>query len=117
MGVADERVRVGNRFLPGCAWSQSGHGIRRRSPQARASARLSRGGVIARLWPVFGDASRAAGWRRAVELRAGAGRVFYFACSGHKLVLLHGYVKKSRRAPKREIEMALRRMAEVLEVQ
>jgi phage-related protein len=51
------------------------------------------------------------------ELRAGAGRVFYFACSGHKLVLLHGYVKKSRRAPKREIEMALRRMAEVLEVQ
>jgi phage-related protein len=52
-----------------------------------------------------------------VELRAGAGRVFYFACSGHKLVLLHGYVKKSRRAPKREIEMALRRMAEVLEVQ
>lgn len=49
------------------------------------------------------------------ELRAGAGRVFYFAHTGRRLILLHAYIKKSQRAPRREIETALRRLADVLE--
>ena len=49
------------------------------------------------------------------ELRAEfGGRVFYFAHSGRRFVLLHGYRKKSQKAPRREIETALRRWEDVL---
>ena len=43
------------------------------------------------------------------ELRAGAGRVFYFIFRGRRCILLHGYRKKTQRAPRREIEVARRR--------
>jgi len=49
------------------------------------------------------------------ELRAGAGRLFYVAHSGRRFVILHGYRKKSRKAPRQEIETALRRWADLLE--
>ena len=49
------------------------------------------------------------------ELRAGAGRVFYVAQSGRRLILLHGYRKKSQKAPRREIETALRRWDDLRE--
>jgi phage-related protein len=49
------------------------------------------------------------------ELRAGAGRLFYFAYTGRQFILLHGYLKKTQEAPKREIETARRRMAEFME--
>ena len=45
------------------------------------------------------------------ELRAGPGRVFYFVAHGRRCVLLHGYRKKTRRAPRREVGKARRRMA------
>jgi phage-related protein len=48
------------------------------------------------------------------ELRAGAGRLFYFVYTGRRIILLHGYLKKSQRSPRREIEVALRRMADFL---
>ena len=44
------------------------------------------------------------------ELRAGAGRVFYFVAHGRRCVLLHGYRKKTQRAPRREVNEARRRM-------
>ncbi len=44
------------------------------------------------------------------ELRAGAGRVFYFVAHGRRCVLLHGYHKKTQRAPRREVGEARRRM-------
>ena len=49
------------------------------------------------------------------ELRAGPGRLFYVALVGRRLVILHGYRKKSQKAPRREIEAALRRWADLLE--
>jgi phage-related protein len=49
------------------------------------------------------------------ELRAGPGRIFYVAAVGRRFILLHGYRKKSQSAPQREIEIAQRRWAELLE--
>ena len=49
------------------------------------------------------------------ELRGGSGRLFYFAHTGRRLVILHGYRKKSQKAPQREIRMAQRRWADFLE--
>ena len=48
------------------------------------------------------------------ELRAGAGRLFYFLCLGERFIVLHGYRKRTPKAPRREIEMAIRRMNEIL---
>ena len=49
------------------------------------------------------------------ELRAGAGRIFYFAHTGRRFILLHAYRKKGRKTPKREIETAQRRWADFVE--
>jgi phage-related protein len=53
------------------------------------------------------------------ELRVSSGRLdyrlLYFAHTGHRFVLLHAFSKKTRRTPRCEIEIALRRMAELLE--
>jgi phage-related protein len=51
------------------------------------------------------------------ELRAGAGRLFYVAYRERRFVILHGYLKKSRRAPIGEIEVARRRLADWMERQ
>lgn len=52
---------------------------------------------------------------RLWELRAGAGRLFYFAHTGRRFIILHGYRKKGQKAPRREVEMAQRRWADFLE--
>jgi phage-related protein len=49
------------------------------------------------------------------ELRAGAGRVFYFAATGRRFILLHGYRKRGQKAPQREIDTAWRRWADWME--
>jgi phage-related protein len=49
------------------------------------------------------------------ELRPGGVRLFYFTYTGKQIVILHGYQKKSNRAPEREIAIANRRMNELLE--
>jgi phage-related protein len=49
------------------------------------------------------------------ELRAGAGRLFYVAYTGRRFIVLHGYYKKTRKAPRREIETARRRWVQFLE--
>ncbi len=48
------------------------------------------------------------------ELRPGGVRLFYFAYLDHQFVILHGYRKQTMKAPEREIEIALRRMEELL---
>lgn len=48
------------------------------------------------------------------ELRAGAGRLFYFLYVGRCFVILHAYRKQGRKTPKKETAIALRRMAEYL---
>jgi len=37
-------------------------------------------------------------------------RIFYFAFTGRKFVLLHAFLKKTRKTPIRELEIAIRRM-------
>jgi len=49
------------------------------------------------------------------ELRPGGVRLFYFAYIGQQFVILHGYRKQSQKAPDREIEIAIRRMQELMD--
>jgi len=53
------------------------------------------------------------------ELRVQAGRkvyrVIYFAFTGQRFVLLHAFVKKTRKTPRKEIAIAQRRLADFLE--
>lgn len=46
------------------------------------------------------------------ELRARAGRLFYFSYTGRRFIILHGYKKQSRKARGKEIETALKRRAD-----
>lgn len=52
------------------------------------------------------------------ELRVQAGRndyrVFYFAYTGQRFVMLHGLRKKTQKTPPRDLEVAQRRMKEFL---
>jgi len=45
-----------------------------------------------------------------ITTKSGEIRVFYFAFADRRLVLLHGFVKKTRRTPIRDIEIAERRL-------
>jgi phage-related protein len=49
------------------------------------------------------------------ELRPGGVRLFYFAYIGQQFVILHGYRKQSQKAPDHEIEIAMRRMKELMD--
>jgi phage-related protein len=55
--------------------------------------------------------------RGLFEIRAkgkeGIGRAFFCTLVGRRIVILHAYIKKSRRTPKRELEIARSRQAEV----
>ncbi len=37
-------------------------------------------------------------------------RIFYFAFTGRRFVLLHAFLKKTRKTPMRELEIAIKRM-------
>ena len=47
------------------------------------------------------------------ELRVKASRIFYCFKPGRVIVLLHGFMKKSQKTPRRELEIAQKRMEEV----
>ena len=47
------------------------------------------------------------------ELRVKASRIFYCFKPGGVIVLLHGFIKKGQKTPRREMEMAQKRMEEV----
>ncbi len=49
------------------------------------------------------------------ELRPGGIRLFYFAHINRQFVILHGFQKKTDKTPKKEIEIAIRRMQALLE--
>lgn len=52
-------------------------------------------------------------WEIKIRTRIGGYRFFYVCIKGDNIVLLHGYKKQSQKAPKKEIEIAQRRMEEV----
>ena len=54
-------------------------------------------------------------WELRVRTQRGAIRVFYFAHTGRRFVVLHGFVKKSGKTPRSELEIAAGRMRDVLE--
>jgi len=45
--------------------------------------------------------------------REGIGRGFYCALKGRRLVILHEFIKKSQKTPKRELRLARKRMKEI----
>jgi phage-related protein len=49
------------------------------------------------------------------ELRPGGIRLFYFVYIEQQFVILHGYRKQSQKTPSGEIEIALRRMQELMD--
>ncbi len=58
------------------------------------------------------------GHKKLFEIRArgkdGIARVFYFIASGQRIILLHGFTKKTMKTPKNEIDIAVKRMQEEL---
>ena len=54
-------------------------------------------------------------WELRVSTRGRAYRIIYFAHTGRRFVLLHGFVKKTRKTPKRELDVARRRLTDYLE--
>jgi phage-related protein len=55
------------------------------------------------------------GHKRLWELRPGAIRLFYFAHTGRRFIVLHGFRKKGEKTPQRHIAAAERYMANFLE--
>lgn len=57
------------------------------------------------------------GYKKLFEIRAkgkdGIARVFYFTMSGKRIILIHGFIKKTTKTPKKEINIALKRMEEM----
>jgi phage-related protein len=52
---------------------------------------------------------------RLWRLRPGGVRLFYFVYSEQQFVILHGYRKQSQKASQREMEIAMRRMQEIMD--
>ncbi len=50
-----------------------------------------------------------------IKDQKGIYRVIYFAHTGKEFIMLNGFVKKTQKTPKKEIELAKIRMKEVLE--
>ncbi|UJB71829.1 type II toxin-antitoxin system RelE/ParE family toxin [Acaryochloris sp. 'Moss Beach'] len=49
-----------------------------------------------------------------VKSKEGIARVFYCTLVGEKIVMLHSFVKKTQKTPKQELQIARRRLKEVL---
>ena len=53
-------------------------------------------------------------WELRIQAASDSVRIFYFAAGGHRMVLLHAYNKRSRKAPRAELEIAAARMDDYL---
>ena len=54
-------------------------------------------------------------WELREESRGNIYRLLYFFFSGRRIVFLHGFQKKTQKTPRREIEIAGRRMRTIIE--
>ena len=50
-----------------------------------------------------------------VKSKEGIARVFFCTKVGKKIIMLHSYVKKSQKTPKKDLKIAKSRMSEVME--
>ena len=53
-------------------------------------------------------------WEVRVEQERVQRRLLYFAAPGRTFVMLHGFAKKTRKVPLKEIEVAQKRLADYL---
>jgi len=53
-------------------------------------------------------------WEVRSDVRDGIARVF-FTVDGNTMILLHGFIKKSQKTPKYELDTARRRLADLME--
>lgn len=54
-------------------------------------------------------------WELRVRTRGAAYRLLYFFYTGRRIVFLHSFVKKTEKTPRREIDIAMRRLNDFLE--
>lgn len=54
-------------------------------------------------------------WEMRVKLSTDSTRIFYFYPSGERILLLHGFMKKSNSTPPKELETAIRYMNDAKE--
>ena len=54
-------------------------------------------------------------WEIRLSGRDGIARALYIVAAGRRVVVVRAFVKKTRRTPRREIEVALRRAREVMQ--
>jgi len=111
--LEDHLLRCRRRPLP-C------RGFHRRVARVRSSAVRPRAGVASELPSAGGEpfVKSIHGVRKLAEIRVRVSsdsyRVFFFTHTGRKMVLLHGFVKKSQKTPAREIHIAQQRMQDYL---
>lgn len=48
-----------------------------------------------------------------LKSKKGAARIFYCTLIGKRIIVLHGFVKKSQKTPKQELRIARKRLLEV----
>jgi phage-related protein len=53
-------------------------------------------------------------WELRVQMAGNIIRIFYFALTGRRIILLHGFVKKEQKTPRNEIAIAARRTADLI---
>ena len=64
-------------------------------------------------WPVGMPLIRSLGqnlWEVSPGWRTAGSLVYCFAWPGEQMVLLHGFIKKTRKTPKHDLDLALKRM-------
>ena len=49
-------------------------------------------------------------WELKIKIHGKHHRIFYVVLKGNEMILLHAYLKKTQKAPIREIEVAKKRM-------
>ena len=49
-----------------------------------------------------------------IKSKEGISRIFFCLKIKNKIIMLHGFIKKSQRTPKTELEIAIKRMKEVM---
>jgi phage-related protein len=53
-------------------------------------------------------------WELRIKFSSDISRIFYFIPVGHKSILLHGFIKKSKSTPKTELQRAVNYMNDYL---
>ena len=73
--------------------------------------------IMAEFGPALGASYTKSMGKGLFEIRAkgkeGIGRSFFCTFKGNEIIILHSFIKKSRKAPKQDIDLARKRLDEV----